>query len=113
MSLAFVFHSILIWFCYFAMTYVIFFAFKPTEHLGPVAGLVVFVFGTLGIVFPSPGGMGSYHFLVEEGLTLYGVGEADAFSFANIMFFSVQLFCNVLFGILALIILPIYNKTEK
>lgn len=109
---AFVGHSILIWLCYYVMTYVVFFAFKPTELLGPVAGLVVFVFGTLGIVFPSPGGMGSYHYLVGEGLALYGVGASDAFSFANIIFFSVQLFCNILFGIVALVLLPIVNKEK-
>lgn len=109
---AFVGHSILIWLCYYVMTYVVFFAFEPTELLGPVAGLVVFVFGTLGIVFPSPGGMGSYHYLVGEGLALYGVGASDAFSFANIIFFSVQLFCNILFGIVALVLLPIVNKEK-
>jgi len=106
---AFVFHSFFIWVCYFVMTYVVFFAFEPTSHLGPVAGLVVFVFGTLGIVFPSPGGMGSYHYLVGEGLGLYGIEAGDAFSFANIIFFSVQLLCNVLLGLIALVVLPIYN----
>ena len=105
----FIFHTLFIWYCYFAMTYVVFFAFEPTAHLGPVAGLVIFVFGTLGIVFPSPGGMGSYHYLVGEGLALYGIEQGDAFSFANIIFFSVQLFCNVLFGLIALVLLPIYN----
>lgn len=110
---AFLFHSVLIWLCYFLMNWLIFYAFEPTSHLGPVAGLVVFVFGTLGIVFPSPGGMGSYHYLVGEGLGLYGIGDGDAFSFANIIFFSVQLFCNVLLGVLALIILPLYNSKRK
>lgn len=108
----FVFHTLFIWFCYFAMTYVVFFAFEPTAHLGPVAGLVIFVFGTLGIVFPSPGGMGSYHYLVGEGLALYGIEQGDAFSFANIIFFSVQLFCNVLLGLIALVLLPIYNDSR-
>ena len=94
------------------MTYVAFFAFAPTANLSAVAGLVVFVFGTLGVVFPSPGGMGSYHFLIGEGLALYGVNAADGFSFANIVFFSVQIFCNVLFGLVAFIYLPLYNKNK-
>ena len=109
---AFVGHSIFIWLCYFTMTYVVFFAYEPTELLSPIAGLVVFVFGTLGIVFPSPGGMGSYHYLVGEGLALYGVGASDAFSFANIIFFSVQLFCNILFGTIALVLLPVFNNEK-
>ena len=41
-----------------------FFSFAPTADLAPVSGLVVFVFGTLGIVVPSPGGMGTYQFLI-------------------------------------------------
>lgn len=109
---AFVFHSVFIWVCYFIMNWVGFYAFEPTSHLGPLAGLVVFVFGSIGIVVPSPGGMGSYHFLVGEGLALYGVNEANAFSFANIVFFSVQLFSNILLGIVALIVLPIYNSKK-
>lgn len=106
----FAFHSIVIWFMYFAMTYLCFFAFEPTSTLPAIAGLVVFVFGGWGIVVPSPGGMGTYHFMVVTALALYGVGGDDAFSFANISFFSINLGCNVLLGVLGLIILPIYNR---
>ncbi len=108
----FIFHTLVIWLMYFLMTYLCFFAFAPTAHLGPVIGLVVFVFGGLGIVIPSPGGMGSYHFLVSAALIIYGVSAQDAFSFSNICFFTVN-FCSILFGILAFILLPIYNKKNK
>lgn len=106
----FAFHSLNIWFMYFAMTYLCFFAFEPTANLPAIAGLMVFVFGGWGIVVPSPGGMGTYHFMVVTALALYGVGGDDAFSFANISFFSINLGCNVLLGIIGLILLPIYNK---
>lgn len=109
----FLFHSIVIWLMYYLMTYIAFYAYGPTAHLGPVAGLVVFVFGTLGIVFPSPGGMGTYHYLVSSGLILYGINSIEAFTFANIIFFSVQLFCNVLFGVLAFILLSYINKNVR
>ncbi len=106
----FVFHSIVIWVMYYLMTYMCFFAFTPTAHLSPLAGLMVFVFGAFGILIPSPGGMGTYHWLIIQALAIYGVSEIEAFSFANICFFSIQLFCNVFFGILALIFLPLINK---
>lgn len=109
----YIFYSLLIWLLYYMMTYFCFFSFDPTAHLGPIEALVTFVFGTLGIVFPSPGGLGSYHFLITEALKIYDINEADAFSFANLIFFSIQIFCNVLFGILALILLPIINRTRK
>lgn len=106
----FVFHSIFIWLMYYLMLYVGFSAFLPTAHLGPIAGLVVFTMGSLGIVIPVPGGMGTYHFLVTAGLQMYGVSGADGFSFANIIFFTIQIFGNIVFGILALVILPIANR---
>ena len=106
----FIAHSILIWTLYFLMTYLCMFAFEPTSHLTASAGLAVFVMGAIGIVFPSPGGMGAYHYMISQGLMMYGLTEADGFSFANIIFFSIQLFCNILFGIIALLILPTYNS---
>lgn len=105
----FIFHTLVIWVCYYLMTYVMFFSFVPTADLAPVCGLVVFVFGTLGIVVPSPGGMGTYQYLISEALMLYGVAYAEAFAFANIMFFSVQIL-NVILGIVAFVFLPIYNR---
>ena len=106
----FIFHSVMIWTMYYVMTYLCFLAFAPTAHLGLVAGLTVFVFGSLGIVFPSPGGMGSYHYLVGEALGFYDISGADAFSFAMIVFISINLFCNIFFGLIFVILLPILNK---
>ncbi|MEZ4906589.1 MAG: lysylphosphatidylglycerol synthase transmembrane domain-containing protein [Saprospiraceae bacterium] len=106
----FIFHSIFIWVMYFMMNYVGFMAFAPTAKLGFDAALTVFTFGSMGIVIPSPGGMGTYHFLVIEALKLYGVNGSDGFSFANIIFFTVQIFGNILFGIIALISLNMKPK---
>ena len=102
--------TVLIWLMYFLMMFLCFKAFDPTTSLGPMAGLMVFVFGGLGVVFPSPGGMGTFHMMVITALTMYGVHGDDAFSFANIQFFSVQIFGTILFGIIGLIVLPIINK---
>jgi len=54
--------------------------------------------------------MGTYHFLVTAGLMLYGVNGADGFSFANILFFTIQIFGNIIFGILAMVMLPFLNR---
>lgn len=103
-------HTIFIWLMYFMMTYLCFKAFEPTASLGPVAALTTFVFGSLGIVIPSPGGMGTYHFLTTEALQLYGLSGEDGFSFSNLMFFSVNVFGNIFFGLMALILLPLINR---
>lgn len=109
----YVFYSLGIWICYYFMTYLCFFAFEPTAHLGPGEGLLTFLFGTLGMVFPSQGGMGTYHIAVGQALELYDISSTDAFSFANIIFFSIQIMCNVFFGILALVLLPFINKEKS
>ena len=106
----FIFHSIFIWLMYYSMTYMCFKSFEPTAQVGMLAGLVVFVLGGWGMVIPSPGGMGTYHFLVQTGLSMYGISGDDGFSLANIAFFSINLGTNVLIGILALILLPILNR---
>ncbi len=107
----FILHSINIWAMYYLMTYLAFFSFEPTENLTPLVGLMVFVFGSLGIVIPSPGGMGAYQGLVTAALLIYGIEQSDGFSFANIIFFSVQIGSNVLLGLVALIALPLINRT--
>ncbi len=110
----FVFHSLNIWILYFVMTWLGFQAFGPTDHLDLRAALLVFVFGTLGMVIPSPGGMGTFHFLVITALTLfYGIKGDDAFSVANIIFFCVQIGFNSLLGILALVLLPVINRKRR
>ena len=105
--------TVLIWLMYYLMMFLCFYSFGPTVHLGWMAGLMTFVFGGLGIVFPSPGGMGTFHAMVIMALSIYGIAGDDAFSFANIQYFSVQLFGCMLFGIIGLIVLPIINKKSK
>ncbi|MCR9288278.1 MAG: flippase-like domain-containing protein [Bacteroidetes bacterium] len=109
----FVFHSVMIWIMYFLMLYLGTFSFAPTTELGLSASLVIFTAGSLGMIIPSPGGMGSYHAMIIASCVLYGVSGNDGFSFANIMFFSVTIGANILLGILALIILPSYNKNYR
>jgi len=108
--LMFIFHTIMIWLMYYIMMYLCFFAYEPTAGLSPLVALLAFTFGTFGMVIPSPGGMGTYQIAVTAALVIYGVAEADAFAFSNIIFFTIQIFCNILFGILAYMLLPIFNR---
>lgn len=103
-------HTILIWFMYYMMTYMCFLAYEPTSELSALAALLVFVFGAFGIVIPSPGGIGTYQLAVTAALIIYAVPGPEAFAYSNIIFFTINIFCNVLFGFIAYILLPIYNK---
>ncbi|MEM6770394.1 MAG: lysylphosphatidylglycerol synthase domain-containing protein, partial [Bacteroidota bacterium] len=109
----FVLHSINIWAMYILMTWFVILAFSPTAHLGVEPSLVTFVSGGWGIVIPSPGGMGTYHFLTREALFLYGIERLDGFSWANISFFTINIGCNVLIGLVALLALPGINRNYE
>lgn len=103
-------HSINIWVMYILMTWFVILAFSPTAALQLEAALVTFVAGGWGIVIPSPGGMGTYHFLTGEALQLYGISSLDAFSWANISFFTINVGCNISIGLIALLALPMLNR---
>lgn len=80
----FIFHSIVIWVMYYLMVYLCFFALDSTEHLGWEAGLTVLVMSTIAILLPAPGGMGTFHYFVALGLTLYGIENSDGVVYATI-----------------------------
>ena len=109
----FLLYSLGIWLMFYLQCVFNLLAFPPTAHLGGSAALMIFVFGTLGFVIPSPGGMGTYHALCIAALALYGINGSDAFSYANIAFFAIQIFYNLIAGTLALVLLPIINKGKK
>lgn len=109
----FIAYSVGIWVMFYLQCWLNLMAFPPTAHLGPSAALMVFVFGTLGFVIPSPGGMGTFHALCIAGLALYGINGGDGFSYANIAFFAVQIFYNFIAGFLAFWLLPRLNKVKN
>ncbi len=79
----FFFYTFMIWFMYFLMTYVVFFSMDATSHLTIIDGITILAIGSLGMVAPVPGGIGSYHFVVKGLLfELYGVAETVAGSWA-------------------------------
>ena len=67
-------HTFIIWIMYFLMTYICFYALEETSHLGISDGLFLLVLGGIGMVIPTPGGIGSYHAIVMIGLSVLGVG---------------------------------------
>jgi uncharacterized membrane protein YbhN (UPF0104 family) len=109
---AFIFHSVFIWFLYYVMTYCVFFAFGFTSHLMPLAGLTVFVLGSFGMVAPVQGGIGAWHFMVIQGLALYGVAKDDATVFALVAHGSSTILLIVV-GLISMLILPFVNERSE
>lgn len=108
---ALIFHSFFIWTMYYLMMYVAFFAFDFTSHLSPVAGLSAFVMGSFGMLAPVQGGLGTWHFMVKESLSLYGVSNENGIIFAFVAHSTMTLMVIVL-GLISLMALPFVNRKE-
>lgn len=107
----FFFHSVFIWFLYYAGLHVSFLAFNEVGSLGVGPALAVLVFGSLGIMF-VPGGTGAYQALVMATLNVYAISKPIAFAFAWVGWAS-QILSILMVGLLSLILIPIVNRDEK
>ncbi|SDK78561.1 hypothetical protein SAMN05421823_103559 [Catalinimonas alkaloidigena] len=108
----FLLYTMLIWVCYFLMSYWAMLAFPATAGLGAKIALVIFVLGGLGMVAPVQGGVGAYHFMVGGGLMLYGVSEHDGAAAAALMHTSQTLFL-LIFGGFCFFLTFFYKKTPS
>ncbi|MBA6156161.1 flippase-like domain-containing protein [Tenacibaculum sp. S7007] len=106
---AFIFHTIFIWVMYVAM----FWATIPAiEGLNvPFGGVLIgFIAGGFSIAATN-GGIGLYPVAVAGALALFGVPEEPATAFGWIMW-TAQTLMIIVFGGLAFLLLPIYNKNK-
>lgn len=108
----FYFHSVFIWVMYYLMLYVIFFAFDFTRDLSPIAGLTTFVLASFGMVAPVQGGIGAWHFMAKEALSLYGVSNENGIIFAFVAHTSMTTMI-ILIGLISLLILPFINRRKE
>ncbi len=80
----FFFNTLMIWVLYLAMIVLPFYSFEETSVLDIVDGLTVLAIGSLGIIAPVPGGIGSYHFIITEMFTqLYQIPAQAAIAYAT------------------------------
>jgi len=105
-------YTIFMWIMYFGMIYVAFFSFKDTSHLGIGAGLTILLTGSLGMMLPVQGGIGTWHAMVIATLAIYGVNHDMAAIFA-LLVHGAQTLMLIVMGILAFIILPLTNRNVK
>ena len=112
-------HTFIIWLMYFLMTYICFFSMNETNHLSLIDGVFILVLGGIGMVIPTPGGIGSYHAIVMIGLAVLGVGYVSfgsestsanpALIFPTIVHIA-QTLVAILMGAISLLILFIFNN---
>jgi uncharacterized protein (TIRG00374 family) len=111
----FLIYTIFIWFCYVLTSLLPFFAFD--FHLiygfGWEQAFVITVIGAVGVSLPSPGGIGTYHYLVQSGLTvLYLVPASTALSYATISH-AASVVCLILISLILFLVNTIIERRNE
>lgn len=92
-------YTVLIWVCYYLMTYLWFSVFTETANLGLSHAFVLMVIGSLGRSVPiQGGGMGAYHFLVSQLLLVFGIGLTTGTALAFVIH-GAQLLLTFILGL--------------
>ena len=108
----FILETVGIWFCYFMQFYLCFFCFGFSSDLSLLAGLLLFVAGSVAVVVPTPNGAGPWHFAIISIMVLYGVSSTNASVFALIVHSTQTLLVAVL-GLYALVMLQFRKTKDK
>jgi len=86
--MSFILHTFFIWIMYFFMSYFLFKAMKGVSDIGILDALWVMVSGGFGMVFPAPGGIGSYQWAVTLGFESIGYGKLIGVAVANVVWIT-------------------------
>jgi glycosyltransferase 2 family protein len=108
----FILHSVLIWGLYLYSTYMGFFAMQDMLQYGLKGALSALTFGSFGMIIPSPGGIGSFQYAVQQVMMLYGVTPEKGLSLGMLIWFAQTGFV-IVFGTIAFLLLPVVNKGKK
>jgi glycosyltransferase 2 family protein len=109
----FIAHTLFVWFTYYLMGYLAFFALPATAGLSPMAAFAVLVIGSLGMSVPVQGGIGVFHLMVTNTLLLYGISKEAGMAFALLNHTSQTLMVVLLGGISFIISLARKNSGKS
>ena len=84
---------------------------QKRRMIGNAMAMVIFAAISLAIIIPTPNGAGPWHFVVISMLTLYGVSQVNASSFALIVH-TFQTLGVMLLGAYGWVSLQIRNKKK-
>ena len=107
----FIFHSVFIWSMYLASVQIGMWALQETEGFGIKAAMSVLFTGSIAMIL-TPSGIGAYPELVMRTMLLYGLDEAYGKAFGWVLW-TVQFFQILIFGLIALVLLPYLNKKKE
>ena len=105
-----------VWGCYYVQFLVAFLAFPATvgvlhDH-GMTVSLVAFALSSLSMGVPSNGGIGPWQWAVIFALGIYGVSNAEAGAFANVVLGS-QTLLQIILGIFTFSMIALDRRRNK
>jgi hypothetical protein len=107
--------SVVIWLIYFLTMYTVALGIQSTANLSSGEVLLVMVMGSIGMVAPVQGGIGTFHALVAFILIQLGISEVDGKIFAAIIH-GTQVILVLVAGLISWVIMiqkPAWIKPDK
>lgn len=109
----FIIHSVLIWFLYILMSWMVVFAMEETSSLTFVDAIFIMVIGGLGMSAPVTAGFGAYHWITSRGLVfVYDLSLEQGGAYAILAHESNSLL-TILLGALSYTLLMVARKKRK
>jgi glycosyltransferase 2 family protein len=105
-------HTMMIWVLYLLSTYMGFFAMEGMSGYGIKAAFSALSFGSIGMIVPSPGGIGSFQYAVQQVLLVYGITPEKGLSLGMLIWIA-QTGIIIIFGTISFILLPVINKPKN
>ena len=107
----FILHTLFIWLCYYLMVHVVIYALPNTSVLSFADTLFIMIVAGLGMLVPSPAGIGSYHYAVVTGMGILGIASDTGMAFATLVH-SGQFIMTLIAGFIGLIGLYVWKGKQ-
>lgn len=109
----FLFYTVLLWCCYWLMSYTTILAFPQVSGLNWADALFLMVVGGLGWIVPVQGGIGAYHFILSLAMaSIYSIPQTSGVIFATISHES-QALTMVICGAVSMISIYCTRRKNK
>ncbi|MEQ1676685.1 MAG: lysylphosphatidylglycerol synthase transmembrane domain-containing protein [Chitinophagaceae bacterium] len=106
----FLFLTISMWTLYLVGGYIGFMALKETNQYGIKEAFTVLSAGSIGMI-ATPGGIGTYAYLLQKTMQVYGLNSGVALAFGWILWLA-QTVVILIGGLISFVAIPWYNKRK-
>ncbi len=106
----FLFLTILMWGFYLAGGYIGFMALQETDHYGIKEAFTILSAGSVGMI-ATPGGIGTYAYLIQKTMEVYGLNAGIALAFGWILWLA-QTVVILIGGLFSFVAFPLFNKKK-